>query len=822
MRLFACGFVGGAWWLQQQASLPAHPFSIFVLVVALTGVLLWRCQGRSDDRRTQRVLAYAALLLCGFGSAFYWSAWRAEARLSDRLSPALEQQDMLVQGVVVSLPNPVERGVRFVFRVEWAQLDGQLVHLPSQLAIGWYSNFHSDELQTVPEVQPGQRWQLKLRMKQPHGSANPYGFDYEYFLLEQGIGATGYVRPDPEGKSNRLLNPFVIEVGTLIERARYQLRRTIYQLLPDAPYAGVMVALVLGDQNAIPQAQWQLFSQTGISHLVSISGLHVTMVAGMFAWCAGFLWRRHARLPLLRPAQKVAVLTGAVAALLYCLLAGWGVPAQRTFVMLLVVAAALWLDRLTLSSHILALAMLAVIALDPWAVMAPGFWLSFFAVALIMLVVQRAPLQSVEPGWRNQVLEAGKVQFAITLGLAPLTLLLFQQVSIIGPLANAVAIPVVSFLVTPIALVGAALATWLPFPQLLQLAHALFAWLMIFLEWLAHWPFALWTAPTPSVAVFVLALIGSVIVVIPRSASYPWLSRWRWLALLAWLPMFFIRPSQPAPGEVWLTAFDIGQGMALLVETREHRLLYDTGPQYSAESDSGSRVLLPYLRARGIRELDVMMISHQDNDHSGGALSVLRGVTVHKTLSSLGNAHRIAQASRLHEACREGQQWQWDGVTFAVLHPDATTEARDNLKPNAHSCVLQITRGTQKILLAGDIEAPQEKRLVAAYGERLRSDILLAPHHGSGTSSTESFLSQVQPRIALFQVGYLNRFHHPKLEVWERYAEFGIARERTDQWGALELQLSTAQIGLQRYRQVHARYWYPNAQGNQGVSETLP
>jgi competence protein ComEC len=504
------------------------------------------------------------------------------------------------------------------------------------------------------------------------------------------------------------------------------------------------------------------------------------------------------------------VLAGTGAALLYCLLAGWGVPAQRTFVMLLVVALALWLNRLTRSSHILALAALAVIALDPWAVMAPGFWLSFFAVAMIMLVAQRAPLQDSAWDWRSRLAQAGKIQIAITLGLAPLTLLLFQQVSIIGPVANAVAIPLVSFLITPLALLGAALAIWLPFPQLLEFAHALFSWLMMFLEWLTHWRWAVWMAPTPSFAAFALALLGSVAFVAPRSDAWPRLWQWRWLALLAWLPMFFGKASQPAAGEVWLTAFDIGQGMALLVETAGHRLLYDTGPQYSPESDGGSRVLLPYLRARGIHELDVMMVSHQDNDHSGGALSVLRGVKVKQTVSSLAREHAIVRASTQHVDCSEGQQWQWDGVTFAVLHPDPATTAHENLKPNVRSCVLQIRSAAGSALLAGDIEAPQEKRLVAEYGERLRSDILLAPHHGSGTSSTQQFLLQVQPRIALFQVGYLNRYRHPKREVWERYGQLKVARERTDDAGALLVRWSpTAPMQLQRYRQRHARYWYP-------------
>ncbi|TAK90091.1 MAG: DNA internalization-related competence protein ComEC/Rec2 [Burkholderiaceae bacterium] len=803
MRLFACAFVAGAWWLQQQAHLPVWAgwgCVLLLLIAALLGSLFSTRTGRT------RIGAQFLLVLCGFGLAFYWAAWRAETRLNERLPAALEQQDVWVQGVVVSLPNLTEHGVRFEFEVEHAWLRDQPIALPSHLGLGWYGHDSNEEVSPLPDIQPGQRWQLPLRLRRPHGNANPYTFDYEFFLLEQGIGATGYVRPAAGDKTPRLLDVFVVTPTTVIERTRAHLRRTIYAALGEAEYAGVIVALVLGDQNAIPQEQWQLFSQTGITHLVSISGLHVTMVAGMFGWLAGFLWRRHPRAPLVLPAQKVAVAVAVLAALGYCLLAGWGVPAQRTFLMLLVVALALWSDRLTAAGDMLALAALLVVASDPWAVMAPGFWLSFAAVGLILWVTQRGPLESPpEPGahrWRQQLREASRVQLAITLGLAPLTLLLFQQISVIGPVANALAIPLVSFLVTPLALLGAVVAEWLP--QLLWWAHALFAGLMAALTWLTQFPWAVWTAPTPPLWAVLLAVAASVCVV------GPFKFRWRGLAIVGWLPLFLVQPTHPQLGAVWLTAFDIGQGTAVLVETQTHRLLYDSGPQYSPDNDAGSRVLLPYLRARGIRALDTMMISHRDLDHSGGALSVLQSIEVAQTTSSLERDHPIVLASKQHLPCREGQHWQWDGVLFEVLHPDEATAMRTDLKPNAYSCVLKISSAGVTALLTGDIEAPQEKRLVEKYGAQLHSDLLLVPHHGSGTSSTDDFLAQVQPRVALFQLGYLNRYHHPKAVVWQRYDELQIERLRTDAAGALMAQWSPqTPLQWQVYRSEHLRYWYP-------------
>jgi len=545
-----------------------------------------------------------------------------------------------------------------------------------------------------------------------------------------------------------------------------------------------------------------VFNRTGIGHLVSISGLHITMIAGLAALAVGALWRRSfftgCQLPLLLPAQKAAALAGAAVALLYVLLAGFGVPAQRTLYMLAVVALALWLGRLSAVSHVLCTALLAVVLVDPWAVLWPGFWLSFGAVAMILF----AGVGRVEPapsGMRGALLAGGRTQWAVTLGLVPLTMLLFGQVSLVAPLANAFAIPLVSFVVTPLALAG----SLLPEPLcgwLLWLAHACVALMALALQTLAALPLAVWRAPAPQPWVFLLALGGTLWLLAPRG----WPQRWAGAA--AWIPLLVQLPAAPPPGSFRVVAFDVGQGMALLVETPRHRLLYDAGPAYAPGADAGGRVILPYLRMRGIARLDGMVLSHGDTDHTGGAAALLNETDIGWVASSLDRSHPLARAARRHLQCVAGQRWEWDGVRFEMLHPGAASHAEAGPRTNARSCVLRVSNGRRALLLAGDIEAAQEARLLDAP-QRLRADVLLAPHHGSGTSSTPAFLRAVRPQIGIFQVGHRNRYRHPKAEVWQRYGELGIARWRTDQAGALTLDVGD-DVNLRAWRRDAPRYWH--------------
>jgi competence protein ComEC len=402
--------------------------------------------------------------------------------------------------------------------------------------------------------------------------------------------------------------------------------------------------------------------------------------------------------------------------------------------------------------------------------------------------------------WLAAIKSATHTQYVVTLGLVPLTMLLFGQMSLVSPVANAVAIPLISFIVTPLALAGsilpAPLSNWL-----LGFAHQWIEWLARGLDLLSGFPTAVWTAPVPAWWIFALALTGTLWLLAPRG----WPARW--LGGVAWVPLLLNVPSHPKEGEMWATAFDVGQGMALLIETSHHRLLYDTGPFYSPESDGGNRVIVPYLKARGIGSLDAVIVSHNDNDHSGGALSVFEELKVDWAASSLAFDSPIVQAAPNHRRCLAGQRWTWDGVQFEMLHPVTAIYDSTKWRPNARSCTLKVSAGTQSILLPGDIEAIQEAELIESGSDRLRASVLLAPHHGSGTSSTEAFLNAVKPEIALFQVGYRNRYRHPKPEIFDRYGRLGIKRLRNDDAGAIALRFGTT-IDVAEYRVEHARYWY--------------
>ncbi len=803
MRVAILGFATGVCCLQTRASL----WSNFVLCLVLGVALLLALWLRKWSLGKGKI---AGLFLVGALGGFAWAGLFAQAYLAQALPTELEDKNLTIIGTIATLPNRFEHGVGFHFDVEKV-LTPTVARsaLPDRLALAWYAGYQKRNASAMPEVRPGERWQLTVRLRRPHGNANPYGFDYEAWLLGQKLRATGSVHSDSSlSDKNQRLAEFVPGVGNWIERQRYELRQRLQSTLSQQRYGNVIVALVIGDQRGIGQDDWDVFHRTGIGHLMSISGLHITMIAGLVAALFMALWRRSlftkAQLPLLLPVQKAGALVGALAALGYVLLAGFGIPAQRTLYMLSIVAVALWSGRLAKGSHVLCVALGLVLVLDPWAVLWPGFWLSFGAVGLILYAAADSGSGAgrTGPAWREGLRLAVRTQYAITLGLVPLTMLLFGQVSLVGPLANALAIPLVGFFVTPLALLGSVLPAPLS-DWLLLLAHQLVAWLAVFLEWLSSWQGAVWQAPRPSWGLFSLALLGGFWLLAPRG----WPARW--LGLVLCLPLFLSAPARPEKGELWMTAFDVGQGTAVLIETAQHRLLYDTGPAYSQQSDAAGRVLLPYLKGRGIRVLDAVVISHHDNDHSGGALTLFSNIQVAQTLSSLPLDSSLAQAAPNHRRCMDGQRWVWDGAVFEILQPAPVSYTSSKWKSNDRSCTLKVTMGEHAVLLPGDIGRVQEIELLESAPQRLPATVLLAPHHGSGTSSTSDFLAEVAPSLAIFQVGHRNRYRHPQAEVYARYGEMGIARLRTDQAGAVVLRFRQGVPVFEQssYRHHYARYW---------------
>ncbi|MDR7332192.1 DNA internalization-related competence protein ComEC/Rec2 [Roseateles asaccharophilus] len=709
--------------------------------------------------------------------AFTQVALRAEWRLTPELHPAWEGRDLVLAGRVDSLPVAVTGqggvpGWRFEFAVDAVGPAGTALppEVPRRLMLLAYDG---------PPITAGERWRFTARLKRAHGLANPGGFDAELWLFEQGLRASGVVRA-----SERLQAAPWWE----IDAARQRLRESIQQRVADPGMAGVLAALSLGDQNAIAHADWALFRDSGVAHLLSVSGLHVTLFAWLAAVLAGALWRRSGRLCLRVPAATAARWIGVAAALGYALFAGWGVPAQRTVLMLATVAGLQTLGLRWPWPLVLLGAAVVVTAADPWALLQPGFWLSFGAVGLLMVAGGEAA-----QGWRARLKAALRTQLIATVGLAPLSLVCFGQLSAVGLLANLVAIPLISFVITPLALLGGLVA------PLWSLAALLVQLLMAWLKLLIAWPAAVWWLPAAPVWSQGLALLGAVLIVL----RLPW--RLRAAGVLMLLPLLWPAVPRPPAGEFELLAPDVGQGNAVLVRTAGHALLFDAGPAYAPGADAGDRVLLPLLRSLGVRRLDMLVLSHRDTDHVGGAATLLQGMPVAELRSSLEPGHPLLRAGPRETRCEAGQHWSWDGVRFDVLHPQHG-HYDAGLKSNDLSCVLRITAASgRRALLLGDLEAAQERGLVAREPD-LRADMLLVPHHGSKTSSSAELLAAVRPRVALVQAGYRSRFGHPALPVLRRYQEAGADVVASPACGAWTWVSATGGSGCERDRV--RRYWH--------------
>jgi competence protein ComEC len=797
------GFVlGTALQLQQSALLDWQVYGSMVLL-ALVSYALIATKNIAFGWRLG--LAAVALGLLGFGV----TGLRATVYAGDTLDPVLEGRDVRVTGVVASLPQRNESGLRFRLEVESAVLNGQSAAVPPLMDVGWYGGAFSAgpavvgdagsvvALNRLPaDVKAGERWEMTLRLKAPHGSRNPHGFDYELWLWEQGVQATGYVRATARDPAPVLLgqtwrHPVVL--------ARQAVRSNIYQQVQERQFAGMIAALVVGDQAAIDRVDWDVFRATGVAHLVSISGLHITMFAWGAALLVGWLWRRSGRLCIALPAPSAALMGGVLLATAYAVFSGWGVPAQRTCLMLATVA----LLRLSGARwpwpHVWMLACAVVVAVDPWALLQAGFWLSFVAVGVLFATDSGAHKSDSTgaSGLKGNVLPgvgaAFREQWVITVALTPLTLLLFGQVSVVGLAANALAIPWITLVVTPLAMLGVLV------PVLWDVAAGAIGWLYAYLQWLASWPWAVIAVAVPPVWAGAAGVLGGVVLVMP----------WQWslraLGVPLLLPVLLWRAPLPGAGQFELLAADIGQGNAVLVRTANHALLYDAGPRFSLESDAGHRVLVPLLQALHTR-LDTLILSHRDMDHVGGAPAVLAMQPQAQLLSSIEAGNQL-QTLRPAQRCVAGQHWEWDGVQFDILHPQAD-DYDAQAKSNAMSCVLRISNGAQTALLVGDIEQPQEARLVAGVrASMLTADVLLVPHHGSKTSSSAEFLDAVAPRLAIVQSGYRNRFGHPASVVSQRLVERQIRVVDSPHCGAYTWQSWHPQDGACTRLQA-LRYWH--------------
>ena len=693
-----------------------------------------------------------ALFLFGFS----WACLSAQSALDDRLAVELDGRTLWLQGQVVGLPEMHDGVVRF----ELAAAQSRRADLPARLRLAWYAG---------PELRAGETWRLAVRLKRPHGLVNPQSFDYEAWLLAQRIGATGTVKAGQRVAA--VAGP---------KAWRDSLRQRLLRV--DAQgREGALTALVLGDASGLSAADWRLLQDTGTVHLMVISGQHIGLLATLlYGLVAGLArlgwWPRH------RPWLPWACACAFIGALAYGWLAGFEVPVQRACVMVGLVLLWRWRFRHLGVWLPFLIALLAVLLLEPLASLQPGFWLSFGAVAwLIVIFGGRLGAWS---WWRT----LGRAQWAMALGLLPLLLALGLPVSASAPLANLFAVPWVGLAVVPLALLGTLL---LPVPVLGEgllwvaggLLELLFGLLGHLAAWLPAWlPSALplWSWALGACAVLLLLLPAGVPL--------------RGLGWLLLLPLFYSPNPRPLPGQAEVWMLDVGQGTAVLLRTHGHDLLYDAGARFG-DFDMGERVVLPSLRARGVDKLDLMLISHADNDHAGGAQAIARAMPVERVLSGEPDGLAVAlQAS----ACEAGQSWQWDGVRLATWR---WAQAADG---NQASCVLLVEANGERLLLTGDIDSHAERALLES-GFEVRADWLLVPHHGSRSSSSSAFVQAVAPRAVLLSRGHLNTFGHPHAEVLERYAALPARLYDNVELGAVRIQLGA--FALAQGLRGQSRFW---------------
>ncbi|WP_438969964.1 DNA internalization-related competence protein ComEC/Rec2 [Methylophaga sp.] len=706
------------------------------------------------------------VIVTAFIVGLLWTAFQVQLQLHDRLPSDLAGKDVIVSGEVLTIPSQQGRRIRFEFAPNSPVL-------PSKVRLSWY---HAPP--TPPKA--GETWQLQIRLKPPYGMSNPGGFDYEKWLFTHNIGATGYVRKSAFNQYQHAANAWNIN------RLRQQLQSRLKIVLKDAEHFPLVQGLAIGVRDALDSEHWNVLRQTGTSHLLAISGLHIGLACALGFFGFRFLWSLFPALLLRIPAQYIGAIGGLLMAAFYACLAGFTVPTQRAFIMVSTMMLALLVKRPLYPLHVLALSLLLVLVFDPFAAVSAGFWLSFSAVTLIIFTsTQRYP--SRRWNWAG-------IHLWIAIGLTPLLILFFGQISLISPVANLFAVPLVSFLIVPFILAGMVLLFVSE-----DLAEGAFHIADILLEVMWRWlsflsdsPISVFQTPTYSLPVIMLLLVSMLLLLLPRG----WPAKWLGLILL--LPLFYYQTEKPDAGHFYFSLLDVGQGLAAVVETENNVLVFDTGPRYSEEFDTGRAVIAPFLKNRGINKVDRLIVSHGDNDHIGGAKSLTELSTVDTIYTS------DVTVLPKSKACIAGQSWEWDKVQFNILQPfPAQTGSNNN-----RSCVLKITGLKRSVLIPGDIEKESEMKLVKQYGKHLHADILVIPHHGSSTSSSMTFIKAVNPTHGLIPVGYRNRYNFPVEKVLNRHQEQGITLHRTDYHGAILFRETPQAI---HWRQHNAHLWTSNA-----------
>jgi competence protein ComEC len=756
----------GVCWVQSWAQL--LPLYLSLISVMLGAWYWWK---------NDNFLRCLAVFLFGIGLANIHADWA----LSQRLHTSLDSE---VIGQVEGLPLSDEESTRFEFRIT-ASKNKNIIG--KKVRLSWYG--------AKPDLTAGSTWKFAVLLRPLRGLLNPGGFDFERRALEQNIAATGYVK--------RNTGPQKLQDGSGIDHWREELSRKI-QTQVNNEQARFVQALALGDTRQLSDDDWRTLRATGLTHLIAISGFHVGLVAGFAALLCYLIYFLFPRLGRVWPRQQSMALSAMSLAFAYTALAGFALPTWRTFLMIAVVAMAKLSRRPIRISQSLALALIAILLFDPLAVLSAGFWLSFVGVAWLVWCLPSNPGQQTLSRMQ-QIRIFFQSQWIALLGLLPLSLWFFGQTSILGPLTNIIGIPWISLIVVPLALLGllfsfinlsAATLFW-------KLSAATMGALWWGLEKISDLPQAMLWLPEPSLLSLSLAMLGAFVLLLPKALPG------KWLALILFLPLLFPDTNKPEQNQVDIALIDVGQGLSVLVQTKNHALLFDAGPAKIGGFDAGESVVVPALHAIGLRRLDRIVISHGDNDHSGGLSSVYEAYSDALVIASEGALKTPSQP------CLRAQKWSWDGVKFEFLHPPPFFP----YLANESSCVLRIEADGKVALLTGDIGRQIEYRLVKEQAEKIRADLLQVPHHGSETSSSPEFLDAVNPSLALIASGADNRFGHPRQSVVERYQTRGIKVAASPQYGWMRLRLDHKGLEWRESRrQDVARYWHVQKSADSGYA----
>lgn len=793
--------------VKQLWSIPILLFMLGLAFLMMIGAWWWRARANLS-----LILIIFSVLVGGYS----YTQSRAVFRVKHVVPIYLNNETVNITGTIISSPTRTPYGVRFLFNTHLEQ--GVLVRqetFPRILSITW----NDDDL-PAQTLKAGQEWRLPLRLRIPKSTQNEGVFDQEKNWFAQGIRGFAVVRVN---KSTLIFDyPQLLarHYGILswVSNARASALAQIDSvlLMHDAQTAGVFKALTFGDQNAINASQWTLFQKTGITHLVSISGLHITMLAALFGWMIAFLWRLSPSLCAYMPSMHAGQWAGVLLALIYALFTGWALPAQRTVYML-----ALWLflSRLGIYNsnlRVVCWALWCVLLFDPFAVLSVGFWLSFGAVFWLVMAFGRLskdPIKKLSAVQKIKLLILS--QLGIGLVMLPVTLYFFQQASLLGVLVNVVAIPLVSVILVPSLLLSSILQLCFGFamPMLLvsDFLEFCISGLTNLIKHFGHLVLDKHIAWWQVLSMAVLSL-GMV-----YSLRYRY--GWRSFALLILLLVLFLLPkknSDLAIGEVKIHVLDVGQGSAVLIQTANQNWLYDTGASYGQESDAGRRVIVPYLRAHNIHRIHTMVLSHNDIDHTGGAVSVASLIKVDQILTPISPTLIANSGIHVHQInkCQVGESFEIDGIVLTVLSPNVGLLNDEKQSDNRKSCVLRLDSPSgewRSLLMTGDIDGWQEANLVVNRNGGVHdwsSDVVMVPHHGSASSSTLPFIEATNPKMAFVQAGYLNSFGHPHRNVLQRYKDAKVMVEQTVMNGTLTFCIGCSRANMKRWRDEGDRYWW--------------